>query len=74
MVVTKRGLKIVLLQSVKNHRKECNQFWLRLRHAEILISNVSLKENKPDGVDLNSNDLDYCVRKNEEKILWFSAD
>ena len=37
-------------------------------------SNVSLKENKPDGVDANSNDLDYCVRKNEEKILWFSVD
>ena len=37
-------------------------------------SNVNLKENKPDGVDPNSNDLDYCIRKNEEKILWFSAD
>ena len=23
---------------------------------------------------LNSNDLDYCARKNEGKILWFSAD
>ena len=34
-------------------------------------SNVSLKENKPDGVDLNSNDLDYCVRKNEEKFYGF---
>ena len=37
-------------------------------------SNVSLKENKPDGVDPNSYDLDYCIRKNDEKILWFSAD
>ena len=35
---------------------------------------VSLKENKPDGVNLNSNDIDYYVRKNEGKILWFSAD
>ena len=34
-------------------------------------SNVSLKENKPDGVNPNSNDIDYYVRKNEE---WFSAD
>ena len=34
-------------------------------------SNVSLKENKPDGVDPNSNDLDYYVRKSEGKILWF---
>ena len=37
-------------------------------------SNLNLEENKADGVDLNSNDLDYCVRKNKEKILWFSAD
>ena len=37
-------------------------------------SNVSLKENKPDGVNLNSNDIDYYIRKNEGKALWFSAD
>ena len=37
-------------------------------------SNVSLKGNKPDGVNLNSNDIDYYVRKNEGKIRWFSAD
>ena len=37
-------------------------------------SNINLKENKLDGVDLNSNGLAYCVRKNEGKILWFSAD
>ena len=37
-------------------------------------SNVSLKENKPDGVNPNSNYIDYYVRKNEGKILWFSAD
>ena len=37
-------------------------------------SNVSLKENKPDGVDPNSNDIDYYVQKNEGKILWFSVD
>ena len=30
-------------------------------------SNVSLKENKADGVDPNSKDLNYCIRKNEEK-------
>ena len=36
-------------------------------------SNVSLKENKPDGVNPNSNDIDYNVRKNEGKILLFSA-
>ena len=37
-------------------------------------SNISLKETKPDGVDSNSNGLDYCVRNNEGKIRWFSAD
>ena len=37
-------------------------------------SNVSLKENKPDGVNPNSNDIDYSVRKSEGKIRWFSAD
>ena len=37
-------------------------------------SNVSLKENKPDGVNPNSNDIDYYVRKSEGKIRWFSAD
>ena len=37
-------------------------------------SNVNLKENKHDGVNPNSNDIDYYVRKNEGKILWFSAD
>ena len=37
-------------------------------------SNISPKENKRNGVDLNSNGLDCCVGKNEGKILWFSAD
>ena len=37
-------------------------------------SNVSLKENKSDGVNLNSNDIDYYVRQNEGKIPWFLAD
>ena len=32
-------------------------------------SNNSLKENKRDGVDSNSNGFDYCVRQNDGKIL-----
>ena len=36
-------------------------------------SNVSLKENKPGGVNPNSNDINYYVRKSEEKNRWFSA-
>ena len=42
--------------------------------SDVESSNVSLKENKPDGVNPNSNDIDYYVRKNEGKILWSSAD
>ena len=36
--------------------------------------NISFNENKLEGVDLNYNGLDYCVRRNGGKILWFSAD
>ena len=42
--------------------------------SDFETSNVSLKENKPDGVNPNSNDINYYVRKNEGKIRWFSAD
>ena len=34
-------------------------------------SNVSLKDNKPDGVNPNSNDIDYYLRKNEGKFDGF---
>ena len=37
-------------------------------------SNISLKENNRDGVDLNSSSLGYCVRKNLGKIACFSTD
>ena len=39
--------------------------------SDVESSNVSLKENKPDGVNPNSNDIDGYVRKSERKILWF---
>ena len=42
--------------------------------SNIESSNVSFKGNKPDGVNPNSNDIDYYVRKNEGKIPWFLAD
>ena len=42
--------------------------------SDVESLNVSPKENKPDGINPNSNDIDYYVRKNEGKILWFSAD
>ena len=34
-------------------------------------SNVSLKENKPDEVNRNSNDMDDCIRKNKGKFYGF---
>ena len=37
-------------------------------------SNISFKENKLDGVDLNSNSFFCCVRKKEGRTLRFSAD
>ena len=37
-------------------------------------SNISFKENKPDGVDSNSNGFNYCVRKTEGRTLRFSVD
>ena len=40
----------------------------------ILISKVrssASKKIKPDGVNPNSNDIDYCVRKNEGKFYGF---
>ena len=42
----------------------------------ILISKVrtsASKKKKPDGVNPNSNDIDYYVRKNGGKIQWFST-
>ena len=36
--------------------------------SDFETSNVSLKENKHDGVNPNSNDIDFHVRKNEGKI------
>ena len=34
-------------------------------------SNISLKENKWDGIDSNSNGFDYWIRKNEGKLYGF---
>ena len=36
-------------------------------------SNISFKENEPDGVDPNSNGFYYCVRKKEGRTLQFPA-
>ena len=39
-----------------------------LSDSDFESSNVSLKENKPDVVNPNSNDINYYVRRNEGKI------
>ena len=43
-------------------------------NSDFECSNISFNENNLDGVDLNSDGLDHCVRKNGGKMLWFSAD
>ena len=42
--------------------------------SDFECSSISLSENRLDGVDMNSNGFDQCVRKNREKIPWCSAD
>ena len=37
---------LTLSQSAENRRKKCHRFWLRLRHAVILISNVRTSASK----------------------------
>ena len=66
-----------VLYSLRKTVGKVSQILVTLRsrsNTDFKYSNASLKENKPDGVDPNSNDIDYYVRKNEGKILWFSAE
>ena len=42
-------------------------------NSDLESSNISFKENISDGADLNPKGSDYCNRKNEGKIIWFSA-
>ena len=44
------------------------------RDFDFECSNTSFNENRMDGVDMNSNGLDQCVRNNRGRILWFSED
>ena len=63
---------VTLSQSAENRRKSVIDYgYAYLTHFE--RSNISLKETKPDGIDSNSNGLDYYLRNNERKIRWFSA-
>ena len=60
--------KIRVRQSAENRRKECHRFWLRLSHSDSIFkrSNISFKENKPDGVDSNSVSTVAFETKTEE--------
>ena len=66
------------MQSAENRRESVTDSELVMltscSDSDFESSIVSFKENKPDGVNPNSKDIDCCVRKNEGKILWFSAD
>ena len=67
---------ISAVQSAENRRKRVTILVTLTSRSDSDVgsSNVSLKENKPDAVNPNSSDIDYHVRKNEGKILWFSVD
>ena len=39
-------LGLGIMQSAENRRKECHRFWLRLRHAVVLISNDRTSASK----------------------------
>ena len=70
-------LGILLLDSLRKTVGKVSPILVTLTSrsdSDVESSNVSLKENKPDGVNPKSNDIDHYVRKNEGKILWFSAD
>ena len=57
--------------------KQCHRFWVRLRHAVILISNdrtSALKKINGMGLIRTLNGLDYLRLKEQRKILRFSAD
>ena len=40
------------------------------RDSDFESSNISVHDNKLDGIDLSSNSLDYCIRKSGRNILW----
>ena len=42
--------------------------------SDVECSNISFNKNRLDGVDMNSNGLDQCFRKNRQKIPWCSTD
>ena len=72
----KFAVKVFCVSKYSVYGKPFHRFLLRLRHAVILFRTIERQpqKNKPDGVNPNSNNIDYCVRKNEGKIPWFSAD
>ena len=73
---TIRKLAYLSMQSAENRRKNVTILvTLTSRNdSDFETSNVSLRENKPNGVNPNFNDIDCYVRKNEGKIQWSSAD
>ena len=62
------------MQSAENRRKPILVTLTSRSDSDFESLNISLKENKPDGVNPNSNDIDFYVQKNEGKIRRFSAD
>ena len=62
------------MQSAENSRKECHRFWLRLRHksdSNFERSNISFKENIPDGVDPNSTVSAITFEEKQDELYGF---
>ena len=59
--ISEKILKSAFTQSAENRRKSVTDLVTLTSRSDsdFESSNVSLKENKPDGVNPNSNDIDY---------------
>ena len=58
--------------STENCRKVCHRFWLCLRHAVTLISNVRTSASKKiNDIDLSSDGLTNAFEESEEKFYGF---
>ena len=71
---TPRQVMSYAIQSAENRRKECHLFWLRLRHAVILISNDRTSASKKiNGKALISTPMvsTTAFEKKKEKFYGF---
>ena len=64
----------ICLNSLRKTVEKVSPFLVTLTSrsdSDVESSNVTVKENKPDGVNPNSNNIDYYVQKMKEKFYGF---